>query len=117
MSVTETSGAIMFYSAVAMMIGGLFSLPFGWATPTGWEWTLLAATGVIQFAGHFLAIEAFRLAEAAIVSPFKYTTLLWAAAWGYMLWGDVPAWNIWIGAGIVVASTLFIYRVVVPAKT
>lgn len=110
MSTTESSASIMFYAALAMMLGGLFSLPLGWQAPALWQWALLAGAGVVQFFGHFLAIEAYRLTQAAVVSPFKYTTLLWAALWGYGIWGDVPGWHVWGGAAIIVASTLFIYR-------
>ena len=53
-------------------------------------------------------IEAFRFAEAKVVAPFKYATILWAMIIGFVFWGDVPdAWIV-TGGTIVVASGLYI---------
>ena len=45
---------------------------------------------------------------AAIVVPFEYTALIWATGAGYLFWGEIPALNTWLGAGIIVARGLLI---------
>jgi drug/metabolite transporter (DMT)-like permease len=82
----------------------------GWrtVTPAQWGWYLLA--GAVNFCAHFLIIEALRMARAAVVAPFRYTSLLWSALLGYAIWGDVPGGWVWVGAAILVASGLWIAR-------
>jgi drug/metabolite transporter (DMT)-like permease len=68
----------------------------------------MAISGAIGSFGHYLLIAAHRLAPAAVLSPFIYTELLWVTATGFLVFGDVPnRWTI-AGAGIVVASGLYI---------
>jgi drug/metabolite transporter (DMT)-like permease len=45
----------------------------------------MAASGVLMGAAHYLIIEAFRWSEAAVVSPFKYTSIVWATLLGYLV--------------------------------
>jgi drug/metabolite transporter (DMT)-like permease len=55
-------------------------------------------------------IEAFRLGEAALVAPFKYTSMVWAVLFGFLIFGDLPdAWTI-AGAGVVVLAGLYVLR-------
>ena len=56
-------------------------------------------------------IEAFRRGEAALVAPFKYSSLLWATLFGYLFWTELPDRITLFGAAIVVMSGLYIiYR-------
>jgi len=42
------------------------------------------------------------------VAPFNYVQLVGAALLGYLVFGDIPdAWS-WVGAGVIVASGLYI---------
>jgi drug/metabolite transporter (DMT)-like permease len=55
-----------------------------------------------------MMIEAYRLAQAAIVAPFKYSSIPWGVLFGYLVWGDFPdAWII-SGGTIVVGAGLYI---------
>ncbi len=50
----------------------------------------------------------FRLADASLVAPFDYTSLLFAVALGFLLFGDVPTPAMVAGAAIVIAAGLFV---------
>src|SRR5262249_17511425 len=69
---------------------------------------LMLAAGALASLGHFLLIAAHRLAPASVLSPFIYSQLAWTVALGYVVFGDVP--NRWTmtGAGIVIASGLYL---------
>jgi drug/metabolite transporter (DMT)-like permease len=59
---------------------------------------------------HYLHIETFRFAEAALVAPFKYSALLWALAVGFLVWGDVPdGWTL-LGTVLLIGSGLYIFH-------
>ena len=66
--------------------------------------------GFVNFCAQFLLIEAYRLSRAAVVAPFKYSSLLWAAVLGFAIWGDLPGGWVWAGAAILVVSGLWIAR-------
>jgi len=69
---------------------------------------LMIATGALASIGHYLLIVAHRMAPASVLSPFIYSQLVWTVALGYLIFTDVPnAWTM-TGAGIVVASGLYL---------
>ncbi len=108
MSARESAIATLFYTTLIVAIGGLASLPFGWHLPTPSQFALLAISSVLICIGQYLTIEAFRYAEAAAISPFKYSTLIWAVIIGFLVWGDVPHLNTVLGAGLIIACGLYI---------
>ena len=107
---SESSVATLAFTTAAATLIGLVTLPFGWTMPNAWDWLLLAVSGILMGAAHFFYIEALRLAEAAVVMPFKYFNMVWAVGLGFVIWGDVP--DEWVIAGtlLVVVSGLYIMR-------
>ncbi len=108
LSRTETSAAIVFHSSTVVFAGSLILLPFGFAMP-GWEdFLLLALVGLLGGVGGLAMAEALRHASVAILAPFDYTAMIWAVAFGYVLWADLP--DVWTltGSAIVVGSGLYI---------
>lgn len=107
---TDNSLSILFWSSLVIVVGAGFSALLGWrpVSPAQWGWYL--AAGAVNFCAHFLIIESLRMARAAVVAPFRYTSLLWSAMLGYAIWGDVPDRWVWIGSAVLVASGLWIAR-------
>ena len=60
--------------------------------------------------GHLLVAHAFKHADASVLAPFQYVELVVAALLGWWLFNDIPAMTTWIGAGILVASGLYIFH-------
>jgi drug/metabolite transporter (DMT)-like permease len=117
MVTTESSNAILATSTAAVMLAGLCTAPFGWMMPSLQDFALMACAGLFAGFGHYFMIEAFRSAEVVIVSPFRYVTILWAIALGYLAWGDLPDKYVIIGILLVVASGLYIlHREIVVAR-
>jgi drug/metabolite transporter (DMT)-like permease len=108
LSRTETSMSMLFVSSVAVIITGALTLPIDWKPLTWISLLLFIGNGFVNGCAHFLIIEGYRLAQAPVVSPFKYSILLWAALFGFAIWGHVPDVWIVIGAIPVVASGLYI---------
>ena len=97
--------------AYTALVGALVStlvLPFSWRTPDLAGWLGLMGMGFFGCVAHFTFIKAFTVADAAVVSPFGYTGLLWASLFGYFLFAEVPdLWTI-VGGLVVAASGLYI---------
>ena len=110
LSRTETSVSMLFVSSVAVIVAGFTTLPFGWEPITLSALGLFVLNGLANGSAHFLIIEAYRHAEAPVVAPFRYSMLLWAALFGFVVWGHLP--NIWVvvGAVPVVGSGLYILQ-------
>ena len=98
LSRSETSIAILLSSTVIVMLGGLTTAPFGWSKLDLAGAGLFLLAGVCNTGAQFLMIEALRMGEASLVSPFRYTGLVWAILFGYLLWGEVP--GLWVAFGV-----------------
>lgn len=107
-SVGEHSAAILLFTNVMIGLVGLAALPFVWTYMPFSDWVFLAASAGLIGLAHYLHIEAFRLAEAATLAPYRYTTIVWAGMLGFMIWGDIPDAYTVGGAAIIMASGLFI---------
>jgi drug/metabolite transporter (DMT)-like permease len=51
--------------------------------------------------------KAYQLAPPSVISPFNYSSILWAVLFG-LLWGHFPEWHVWLGSTIVVMSGIYI---------
>jgi drug/metabolite transporter (DMT)-like permease len=112
LSTADSSETTLFYANLFGAVVMLPILPFIWTPPPHWlDYVLMVAVGCFGAGGHFLLILAHRNAPASVLSPFIYTQIVWATTLGYLVFADVPnRWTI-AGAGIVIASGLYLlYR-------
>ena len=59
---------------------------------------------------NLLLSQSYKLSEVSLVTPLKYLTLLFAIAFGYFIWDEIPTIKTLIGAFLVIISTLIIFR-------
>ncbi len=106
----DDSLAIMFYTVLCVAVAGYATALGGeWVMPGDFEIGLVLASAVFMFGAYFFQIESFRFAPVNLVAPFRYVSLLFATLMGFLIWGDVPAWNMALGGAVIVASGLFIW--------
>jgi S-adenosylmethionine uptake transporter len=60
-----------------------------------------AATGLVGFSLWLLLTVAYSRAPAQRLAPAEYSSLIWAAALGYIFFQEVPRWQIYAG-GVVI---------------
>lgn len=96
------------YTAVSGTVVTSAIVPIHWVSPDALGWTALIATGALGAAGQLALIRALAAAPVATVSPFMYTSLVWATLFGYVGFGDLPEAHTLLGAAIVVASGLYV---------
>jgi drug/metabolite transporter (DMT)-like permease len=81
-----------------------------WEWPEGvLEWTLACLLGVMGGLGHYLLALAHRYAPSSVIAPFLYQQIVYMAAFGYLVFGDVPSRSVWAGAAVVIASGLYLF--------
>ena len=108
MSATETSVALLFYTSLGVLLAGMVVSPFVWQPVPLTDWGWFVANGLLIGSAHFLMIETFRYGEAALVAPFKYSGVIWAAIFGYLIWGDIPDLRTIMGVAIVITAGIYI---------
>ncbi|EJM98930.1 DMT(drug/metabolite transporter) superfamily permease [Phyllobacterium sp. YR531] len=108
---TERTPTIVVYFSIASSLIALVSFPFGWVWPTGLQATYLIMAGIAGGVAQILLTESYRHADMSAIAPFEYTSMLLGLAIGYLLFGDIPTWEMIIGATIVIGAGIFIiYR-------
>ena len=110
LAATESPYTIAFYF---MVLGALITgavQPWYWQTPPLELLWLFIGVGVAGAGGQLLMGNALKLAEASIVSPFNYTAIVWAIAFDAVLWGVLPTWTTLVGAAIITAAGIYIFR-------
>jgi drug/metabolite transporter (DMT)-like permease len=108
---TERTTAIVFWFSVTATVLSLVTLPFGWVWPTPAETAILVGAGLLGGVGQILLTSSYREADASLVAPFDYASMIFALAIGYFVFADVPTWPMLGGAALIVtAGILIIWR-------
>ncbi len=110
MSRTETNVSMFTYTTTG---AGLISAMF-----VGAAWEPLQTEHIVHFVilgftggtAAYLIIIAFRNASAAVIAPYEYTALIWTSLSGWIIWNEKPGLAVWIGASVIIASSLYITR-------
>ncbi|PWR01899.1 EamA/RhaT family transporter [Meridianimarinicoccus roseus] len=68
----------------------------------------LAAIAVLSIIATSFIIFAYRTGEAAVVAPMQYSQIVWATLFGWLIFAEVPDLPTLLGAGIVIASGMYI---------
>jgi drug/metabolite transporter (DMT)-like permease len=53
-------------------------------------------------------VEAYKRAEASALAPYPYTRLVFSAAAGVLIFGESVAARTFVGAGLIIASSLYL---------
>lgn len=99
---------LIVWQTVATLIVGLVLAPFAWTTPGWGGLAALCLLGIVSMAAHVSVNRSLSIAPASVVVPFQYTLIVWAIFYGVLFFGDRPSVPLFVGAGLIVASGLFI---------
>ncbi|AYD03762.1 DMT family transporter [Neorhizobium sp. NCHU2750] len=104
---TENPGAIVLYFSLVTTVIGLSTIGFGWKMPDAWQLLLLVGAGLAGGMAQLLVTLSLRHAQASLLAPFEYTTMIWALLVGYFFMGQLPALTTITGAVLVILAGLF----------
>ena len=110
LSSTEPVWLISLFFSAAITIAGLLTLPFGWIMPSLYDLTLLSMIGFFGGVANLWLSQSYKFSEVSLVTPLKYLALVFAIVFGYLIWGEVPSGKTLIGAILVIASSIIIFR-------
>ena len=104
---TESTTTIVLYFMIAGSVMTLLTLPT-WVVPSPMDLFWLVSLGVFGGIGQLLLTQAYQHAEASLIAPFEYTSMIWVILVGYFVFGEVPSIYVIVGAAIVIASGIFV---------
>jgi drug/metabolite transporter (DMT)-like permease len=110
----EPTTRIVFYFGVVCSVASAPGLLWGWRPPSAPALALLVLVGVLATSGQLLLTRAYALAPAARIGPFTYSTVVFAALFGWFLWGEVPDGLSVVGGTLVFAAGVLAIRVLRP---
>ncbi len=99
---------IMLSFSIGTVLVSAIPAVFVWQTPTGDELLLLMGLGIVASLGQYSLIRAYEFGEATLMSPIDYLQIILGTAAGYWLFAERPSVWTFVGAGVIVASTLYI---------
>ena len=108
---TEKTPTIVFWFSATASLLALVTLPWGWVWPAPLDWALLITVGLLGGIGQILLTSSYREAEASLIAPFDYASMIFALAIGYVAFDEVPSQTMLAGAALVIlAGMLIIWR-------
>ena len=110
---SEPTFQIALFFSLFAMIASLFTIPFG-----GWvlwpsslfDLGVLILVGLSGGIGNIFLTMSYKNAEVSIVTPLKYLSLVYAVIFGYLIWKEIPSLETYIGAFLIIVSSLIILR-------
>ncbi|MEM7733693.1 MAG: DMT family transporter [Pseudomonadota bacterium] len=105
---TEQTSAIVFYFSLTATLLSLLTIPFGWVMPTLWQTGLLVLAGFLGGVAQIFLTSAYRFADASVIAPFDYASMLFAILIGYVFFAEVPTVQMLLGASLVIAAGIII---------
>ena len=108
MSATEKSETIVFYFMTFCAVVGALTMLW-WRAPLSWAqvWWLIAA-GITGGIAQIMMTFCYRYAEPSLLAPFDYIAMIWAVSFGFLIFAEVPAVMVLVGAAVVTAAGVFI---------
>jgi drug/metabolite transporter (DMT)-like permease len=97
------------FAALFGSLGMTLVMPFYFVPPhTVFDGLLFCSLGLLGGFGHYLVILAFQRGPAAVIAPLGYVELVGTTILGYLIFASFPDLWTWIGAGVIIASGIYI---------
>ena len=109
LSATENTYTTLFYTGLGGLGWSSLMVPFVWSPMLRIHFFVFFSIGIMGAIAHLCMISAFDRAEASFLAPYNYTKLLWVAVLGYIIFGDIPSLEMWLGAFIIVSAGFYVF--------
>lgn len=110
LSAADRIGTTMLYTAGVGTLVATLAVPLFWTAPTLPQTGLMALMGLIAVAGHLSLVYGLGQAQASVLAPFNYSSLIWATLFGYLFFAELPDAATVAGAVLVVAAGLYVWQ-------
>ncbi len=108
LSRSESPVTIVTYMVLYLAPISLIPALFVWQWPSLQAFAYLILLGLLGIGSHLSVARALAVADASAIAPFEFMRLPYAALLGYLFFGERPDLWTWLGAAIIVASSLYV---------
>ena len=106
----DDNETMLFYNGlIGVIITSILSI-FFWQPLHSFSFIFFIFLGFFFCVGLFLQIKALSITPASVLAPYNYTIIVWAILFGFVVYKEIPDIFTIIGAIIIVASGVFIFR-------
>ena len=106
----DDNETMLFYNGlIGVIITSILSI-FFWQPLHSFSFIFFIFLGLFFCMGLFLQIKALSITPASVLAPYNYTIIVWAIFFGLIVYKEIPDIFTIIGAIIIVASGVFIFR-------
>lgn len=103
----QTSAIVFFFSLTASCLSFL-TIPLGWVMPTPQEFLFLIGAGLVGGAAQIFLTSGYRCAEAGVLAPFDYVSMIFSLLIGWFIFAEAPTWVMLAGATLIIGSGITI---------
>ncbi|WP_432288899.1 DMT family transporter [Aminobacter sp. BA135] len=100
----ENTTVMMVFYTVGLAVITAVPAIFVWQPVKTLDWVPLLAIGLLAQAGQYCFLRAYRLADASVLAPIGYLSIVVTTAAGYVFFGEVPDQRIVIGAIVILVA-------------
>ena len=105
---TDNPVTTAFFTAYTSVFIFVLFQPWIWTPITDKKHILLFIVfATLAGTAEFLVIKSLQMAHAVVVSPLQYTLLIWVTVFGFIIWGIIPDFWTFLGAGVIIATGLY----------
>ena len=104
LSATEPAlRVVVYYGLICTLVSSVPAL-LAWRPVHPQLLAILAMAGAFATTGQYLLSRGYGCAPAAQIGPFTYTSVVFAALYGWLFWGELPDWASAAGTLLVVIA-------------
>lgn len=91
-------------------LGAVMTPASGWVTPSLTSWLIVVATACVVVAAYLFSVMTMRVGDISFVSPFRYTGLIWAIIFGFIVFDEWPDNMTLIGMAVIVITGAYMFH-------
>jgi drug/metabolite transporter (DMT)-like permease len=105
----EKASTIVFYFSFVSVVVMFPLMILNYQRPTLIQLMYLIGIGVFAGVGQFTLTNAYRYAPAGEVSIYDYTSIVFSAIIGFIVWSEVPDFLSFMGTLLIIGAAIFTY--------
>ena len=94
---------------VLCTILSLFFYDENWVWPNNLDLSFMIASGILGFIAQICLTKSFQLADASILAPIDFSSVIWSFSLGYIFFGELISSDVLIGGLIIITSVGYIF--------
>jgi drug/metabolite transporter (DMT)-like permease len=105
------SVSVAFYGFASVIPAGLLLAPINdpFVMPQGVEWAFMLGAVICGVSGYYAIVQAMRIAETAIIMPFRYMRLIFSMILGMLIFAERPDSWTYLGAAVVIGTGIYMF--------